>query len=326
MLSTITPSIGFEPAYVQQPLRDYLSSLAKVRALPDLKLLPAHGPGDRVVARPGRRAGRAPRRPARAVAAGRGVRGAYGVGGGRRAALDAPRTTPRRARSVRRGARGVRDAGPPRAARPAGQGGAGRRSDRPVRTACARPDPAAGLDRGCAPRPGRARSSHLAEPVRRRHAHDHASPARRRLGLPDRRRPRDHPGLPRRHGPAGLRVVPAARVTEDGKAHLDRYFRPYLDLAERTGAGFVLDTATWRANRDWGARLGCDALTLAEVNRRAVDYAAGLAEQAVGADRARRRDRPARRRLRRRRDDEASTRRRRTTRSRRRRSLPPAPR
>jgi glyoxylase-like metal-dependent hydrolase (beta-lactamase superfamily II) len=44
VLSTITPSIGFEPAYVQQPLRDYLSSLAKVRALPDLMLLPAHGP------------------------------------------------------------------------------------------------------------------------------------------------------------------------------------------------------------------------------------------------------------------------------------------
>jgi glyoxylase-like metal-dependent hydrolase (beta-lactamase superfamily II) len=44
VLSTITPSIGFEPAYVQQPLRDYLSSLAKVRALPDLRLLPAHGP------------------------------------------------------------------------------------------------------------------------------------------------------------------------------------------------------------------------------------------------------------------------------------------
>ncbi len=44
VLSTITPSIGFEPAYVRQPLRDYLSSLAKVRALPDLLLLPAHGP------------------------------------------------------------------------------------------------------------------------------------------------------------------------------------------------------------------------------------------------------------------------------------------
>jgi homocysteine S-methyltransferase len=67
--------------------------------------------------------------------------------------------------------------------------------------------------------------------------------------------------------------------TEDGRMHLDRYFNPYLDLAERTGAGFVLDTATWRANRDWGARLGCDEHTLAEVNRQAVGYATGLARR-----------------------------------------------
>jgi glyoxylase-like metal-dependent hydrolase (beta-lactamase superfamily II) len=44
VLPTITPSIGFEPAYAEQPLGDFLASLAKVRALPDLKLLPAHGP------------------------------------------------------------------------------------------------------------------------------------------------------------------------------------------------------------------------------------------------------------------------------------------
>ncbi|HET7683358.1 MAG TPA: MBL fold metallo-hydrolase [Marmoricola sp.] len=44
VLPTITPSIGFEPAWVEQPLRDFLASLAKVRALPDLRLLPAHGP------------------------------------------------------------------------------------------------------------------------------------------------------------------------------------------------------------------------------------------------------------------------------------------
>jgi glyoxylase-like metal-dependent hydrolase (beta-lactamase superfamily II) len=43
VLPTITPSIGFEPAYADQPLGDFLSSLAKVRALPDLRLLPAHG-------------------------------------------------------------------------------------------------------------------------------------------------------------------------------------------------------------------------------------------------------------------------------------------
>jgi glyoxylase-like metal-dependent hydrolase (beta-lactamase superfamily II) len=44
VLPTITPSIGFEPAYAEQPLGDFLASLAKVRAMPDLRLLPAHGP------------------------------------------------------------------------------------------------------------------------------------------------------------------------------------------------------------------------------------------------------------------------------------------
>ena len=43
VLPTITPSIGFEPAYAALPLGDFLGSLAKVRAMPDLRLLPAHG-------------------------------------------------------------------------------------------------------------------------------------------------------------------------------------------------------------------------------------------------------------------------------------------
>ncbi len=44
VLPTITPSIGFESAPVRQPLRDFMASLTKVRGLPDLALLPAHGP------------------------------------------------------------------------------------------------------------------------------------------------------------------------------------------------------------------------------------------------------------------------------------------
>ncbi len=64
---------------------------------------------------------------------------------------------------------------------------------------------------------------------------------------------------------------------EAGTAAVDRYFESYLDLAERSGAGFVLDTATWRANPDWGVRLGYDAHALAEANRRAVDHAGRLA-------------------------------------------------
>ncbi|WP_104105775.1 MBL fold metallo-hydrolase [Nocardioides sp. 616] len=44
VLPTITPSIGFEGGTPEQPLGDFMTSLAKVRALPDLRLLPAHGP------------------------------------------------------------------------------------------------------------------------------------------------------------------------------------------------------------------------------------------------------------------------------------------
>jgi glyoxylase-like metal-dependent hydrolase (beta-lactamase superfamily II) len=44
VLPTITPSIGFEPVPVAQPLGDFMGSLTKVRGLPDLTLLPAHGP------------------------------------------------------------------------------------------------------------------------------------------------------------------------------------------------------------------------------------------------------------------------------------------
>ncbi|MBB6627469.1 MBL fold metallo-hydrolase [Nocardioides sp. KIGAM211] len=44
VLPTITPSIGFTFPPVPQPLGDFMASLTKVRALPDLRILPAHGP------------------------------------------------------------------------------------------------------------------------------------------------------------------------------------------------------------------------------------------------------------------------------------------
>ena len=65
----------------------------------------------------------------------------------------------------------------------------------------------------------------------------------------------------------------------EGRAALVAYYAPYLELAERLGTGFVLDTPTWRANLDWGARLGYDAIRLAAVNHRAVELVAGLAAQ-----------------------------------------------
>jgi S-methylmethionine-dependent homocysteine/selenocysteine methylase len=65
-----------------------------------------------------------------------------------------------------------------------------------------------------------------------------------------------------------------------GRDRLRRYYRPYLELATTTpGAGFVLETPTWRASADWGQLLGYDAPALAEANRVAVQLVRELASE-----------------------------------------------
>jgi S-methylmethionine-dependent homocysteine/selenocysteine methylase len=56
-----------------------------------------------------------------------------------------------------------------------------------------------------------------------------------------------------------------------GLQALRDYYRTYLEIARNRGVGIVLDTPTWRANRDWGERLGYSQEDLADVNRRAVE-------------------------------------------------------
>ncbi|MCB8821892.1 homocysteine S-methyltransferase family protein [Microvirga rosea] len=63
---------------------------------------------------------------------------------------------------------------------------------------------------------------------------------------------------------------------ESGRQVLKRYFEPYLQTASRHGVGFILDTATWRANPDWGRKLGYTSEDLAQVNRQAVAFAREL--------------------------------------------------
>ena len=58
--------------------------------------------------------------------------------------------------------------------------------------------------------------------------------------------------------------------SDEGVAALRRYYEPYLELARDRHAGFVLEAPTWRANRDWGARLGYSPDALAAVNRKAI--------------------------------------------------------
>jgi S-methylmethionine-dependent homocysteine/selenocysteine methylase len=58
-----------------------------------------------------------------------------------------------------------------------------------------------------------------------------------------------------------------------GTEALRRYYAGFLEIARREGVGFTFDTPTWRANADWGERLGDSAAELAEVNREAVGFA-----------------------------------------------------
>jgi S-methylmethionine-dependent homocysteine/selenocysteine methylase len=63
-----------------------------------------------------------------------------------------------------------------------------------------------------------------------------------------------------------------------GRDALRRYFEPFLDLAQKRGLPFVLDTPTWRANPDWGAQLGWSSERLSDANRDAVAFARELAD------------------------------------------------
>src|SRR5918994_1858170 len=63
---------------------------------------------------------------------------------------------------------------------------------------------------------------------------------------------------------------------DEGTEALRRYFRPFLAIAHDQGTGFVLDTATWRANPDWAAELGYSLEGLDAANRKAVALAEEL--------------------------------------------------
>jgi homocysteine S-methyltransferase len=58
--------------------------------------------------------------------------------------------------------------------------------------------------------------------------------------------------------------------TEPGRSALRDYFDRYLSLATEHGAGFILESPTWRANPDWGTKAGYHVDRLAELNRDAI--------------------------------------------------------
>jgi len=67
--------------------------------------------------------------------------------------------------------------------------------------------------------------------------------------------------------------------TAQGEAALRKYFRTYAEIAKRYGAGLILESATWRASADWGARLGYAPAALAEANRQAIRLLEGIRDE-----------------------------------------------
>jgi S-methylmethionine-dependent homocysteine/selenocysteine methylase len=55
-----------------------------------------------------------------------------------------------------------------------------------------------------------------------------------------------------------------------GREALRAYFDRYIRTAIGTGAGFILESPTWRANPDWGRKLGYDATALERIDREAI--------------------------------------------------------
>jgi len=53
---------------------------------------------------------------------------------------------------------------------------------------------------------------------------------------------------------------------EAGTQRLRDYFGLYAGIARSNGVGFVLETVTWRANADWGRKIGYSSDALVAAN------------------------------------------------------------
>lgn len=64
--------------------------------------------------------------------------------------------------------------------------------------------------------------------------------------------------------------------TDAGRALLRQYFERHVAIALEHGMGFLLDTPTWRASKDWGDKLGISGERLDRVHKEAVELAKSL--------------------------------------------------
>ena len=64
-----------------------------------------------------------------------------------------------------------------------------------------------------------------------------------------------------------------------GRVALESYLRGFLSLARETGAGFILDSQTWKAHVHWADDLGASEDELRESNNLAIAFIAGLRDE-----------------------------------------------
>jgi S-methylmethionine-dependent homocysteine/selenocysteine methylase len=59
------------------------------------------------------------------------------------------------------------------------------------------------------------------------------------------------------------------------------YYREHLDLAIEHNTGFILESATWRANKDWGFKLGYNQKELIKINTLAIEQLKAIKKEYV---------------------------------------------
>ena len=58
---------------------------------------------------------------------------------------------------------------------------------------------------------------------------------------------------------------------EEGKMILKNYYLDYIQIAKKNKLGFILESPTWRANLDWGYKMGYSHNSLDRINRIAIE-------------------------------------------------------
>ena len=67
--------------------------------------------------------------------------------------------------------------------------------------------------------------------------------------------------------------------TPEGRSELTKYFERFVDIADRSGRGYVMDVPTWRAGIAWASELGLSQEEVLTINRTATAFVADVRDR-----------------------------------------------